>query len=96
MGHRRDRNVNVSQGRATPPGHATINGIMTILLTDAAFSVFGTVTEGVTKLVTVETNNIRTRSGNMIWQMTLTAGGNLTFVNRAIIAKTMRKGLPRK
>ena len=74
------RNVNVSKGRATPPGHATINSIMTILFTDAAFSIFGTVIEDVTQLVTVETNNIRTRSGNMIWQMTLTAGEDLTFV----------------
>ena len=66
MGHRRGRNVNVSQSRATPPGHATINGIMTILLTDAALSVFSTVTEGVTQLVIIETNNIRTCSGNMV------------------------------
>ena len=60
------------------PEHAAITGIMTISLTYAASSIFGRVTESVTQLITVERNNIRTRSGNMVRQTTLTAGGDLT------------------
>ena len=62
------------------PEHAAITGIMTISLTYAASSIFGRVTESVTQLITVERNNIRTRSGNMVRQMTLTAGGDLTIL----------------
>ena len=67
-------------GRAAPPGKWAVYGVVAIFFADAALDWFGTVAEGVAKLIAVEANHIGAGTGDLIRQITFAAGRNLAFM----------------